>query len=312
MKRKMLKLFLLLCTIILSLVSFTSCRETPPEDPDEELNDNGQSAVNKDLEEIKDEELLNFIFTSKDLRVPRPNKYVVPISLVDFYNYSQQEHIDFFELSAAEEYNVIAAYIPSYLREAIFETDPDTYFQNECNELGFAKIMQFLESNEISWSQVGLKAYFVKNGEVPLKNDDEELIFVGTQLSIFNNASLYKRHVRPISFKVSENEKLEISFENEAFLGKRFISVEAEYLASEIANEETLSARVIYIENDGERQVVKTSFSAINNLYNGEKFEELCRSALLNTEPVEVPWGNGEDIIYVYDYLKIKEIFEIK
>jgi hypothetical protein len=299
--KKSISLFLLFSVIVLSLLFVSSCNETPPETPPEE---------NENLIPITNEALLDFIFTSSDVRHPRPNYYVEVLTLADFYTHTVNGGGAVYTLTADTEYDIIAAYLPNDYIEAFFGIEIHDYYDEMCNVWGFASLSRAASENATSRTEIGFKAYYVKEGDVPLKNGNSSLVFVGTELSIFKESEEYRKHIRPVIFQAKNGEKVETTIIYENFLGKKFMALES-VVPSPICNDEMLYLRSILIENYEGIEVVKESLAGVKTAYLGDSFFELCLPALIHTEGDEAT-DTPQNVIYIYDYEQIKTLLKVK
>ena len=119
MKRRIFKLFLIFGAIVLSLLSFASCKETPPENPPSEENQE-EDVYRK---EIKDSEYIEFVLNNYDIGVIYD--YFGPYPSGFFYAYTnfQKNNSKVKEYKTSDSTRIIAGYIPREWVETIFETD---------------------------------------------------------------------------------------------------------------------------------------------------------------------------------------------
>ena len=189
MKRKTLKLFLILGVIILSLLGFASCKETPPENPPEET-------VN--LEELNDDALLDFVLNTCDSMLDYGGcspGHEISGNLKSLYE--KKGKILEFEVSGKSQ--LVLGYVSFETFEKIVKTSPlsldSSYrFENTIEKYRTAKFHKNIDTEKDKFY-----LFTAKNKEIPVFYNEKVLAFVcefytlsfndGTTAKVFLNHS---------------------------------------------------------------------------------------------------------------------------
>ena len=302
MKRKVIKLFLLFPVIVLSLLFSTSCNETAPENPPEEIQE-------KDVyrKEIKDSEYIEFVLNNFD--VDANYCYWGPQTTHFFFIYKQfsENGYKVKEYKTTSSTRIISGYIPREWVETIFETDAELYLQ-ALNSRSMYRVLDYLKNNNLKYSDIGFKLYYVHERFAPASFGNEFLVYMGEEGLLSDNDGNFIKIIGDIKdFKVKQNEKIEYTNLQYYFFQKyqRFfeIAIDEKFIDS-------FDGCEIYTENGID--IVKENESYLKQVRGGDEFKETFSSAEIYVETRINENGDSYISNRVYDYEKVKEILGIK
>lgn len=302
MKRKTLKLFLLLCVILLSIFAFASCNDTPPENT---------PAANLEADrrkEIKDSEYIEFVLKNYNVDIIIDIFGPYDLNFLDLYRSSLSNNtIEIKEYTTSETMRLIAGYLPKESVELIFGLDAAAYLKS-LNENSMRAVISYLENNNLTYQDIGFKLYYVDKRKIATNLDNEYLVYVGKERYAVDNSENYIKIIEDIEYyKIDENSKIEFTNSKIDFYVKS-----ARYLRKAIDDKFVSSFDGCEIIRENGIDVLKEYEFYIRESLLSEEFLAAFSSAELYVETALDETEKEYILKRVYNYEKVKEILNIK